>query len=232
MSFREFFTSESGAVATDWVVLTAGITGLGIATSGVVTGGIGDVSGDIAATLSGVEIMDAFPEPFEAVQLAATDFAGGLRGAWSGGLVGDAGGQLGELLMVGQGASLAELALDVPAGAAQAVFTFDLIGGDSIDREPATIMINDTPVSVATGDFGQISFANANVPGISVTTDVRSQGSQLGGNGTEGWNESITTVSITVDDPGDSVTLGVQSATDQAMSDEFYGIDNVVAEAR
>jgi hypothetical protein len=49
------------------------------------------------------------------------------------------------MLMVGPGGT-AELRLDVPPGANQAVFTFDLIGGDSLDSETATMMINGQPV--------------------------------------------------------------------------------------
>jgi hypothetical protein len=232
MSFRQFLACETGAVTTDWVVLTAGITGLGIAVATVVSDGVGDVSGDIATTLSDVEILSAFPEAFEAVQLAAMDFAGGLRGDWTGGALHDAGGEIGELLAVGGGTPSAELAISIPEGANQAVLTFDLIGGDSIDREPARIMINGTPVMVATGDFGSIAFDTPEVDNIRVETNVRTENVQLGGNMTDTWNESVTSVTITVDDPQSVVRLGIESDTNQSIGDEYYGIDNVVAEAR
>ena len=45
-----FTSSESGAVTVDWVVLTAALVGLGIATMTVVSSGVQDVSGDIEAT--------------------------------------------------------------------------------------------------------------------------------------------------------------------------------------
>jgi Flp pilus assembly pilin Flp len=133
-------------------------------------------------------------------------------------------------LMIGPG-GLAQLTLDVPQGAAQAVFTFDLIGGDSLDNETATVMINGQPVTIATGNHGSISFADAGVPGVTVETTIQSQGQQLGGSTNDPWRESVTTVSITVDNPGSSVTLGVASSADQPVNDEFFGIDNVNVDA-
>jgi hypothetical protein len=52
---------------------------------------------------------------FVAQILAANDFTGGAIGDWTGGIAADAGGVLGELLMIGPG-GLAELTLDVPQG--------------------------------------------------------------------------------------------------------------------
>jgi hypothetical protein len=48
---HEFLTSESGAVTVDWVVLTAAIVGLGLATMAVVSGGVEDLSRDIDSEL-------------------------------------------------------------------------------------------------------------------------------------------------------------------------------------
>ncbi|MDG4647712.1 hypothetical protein P6F26_04595 [Roseibacterium sp. SDUM158017] len=231
MGAASFIRSETGAVTVDWVVLAAGIAGLGLATMALVSSGIETLSGETNSALTGISISAAFPAAFEAVQLAASDFTAGLRGAWTGGTVADAGGAIGEVLKVGRG-DTAELTLTVPPGASQAVFTFDLIGGDSLDNESATIMINGTPVSVATGNFGSIAWNNVDVPGVTVETQVRSQGTQLGGSYEDGWNDSVTTVSIVVDNAGGDVTLGVLSDTNQALDDEFFGIDNVTAEAR
>lgn len=229
MVLRTFIRAEDGATTVDWVVLTAGVTGLGIAVMAVASGGLQDLSTDIETTLNDIEIIEEVTD-FVAAQLAANDFAGGALGGWSGGIAGDAGGSLGELLMVGPG-GLAELTLDVPDGANQAVFTFDLIGGDSLDNETATVMINGQPVTLATGNHGSISLATPDVPGISVTTNVQSQGQQLGGSQNNGWRESVTSISITVDDPGSSVTLGVSSNANQPINDEFFGIDNVTVDA-
>ncbi len=52
MQTDPFLTSESGAVTTDWVVLTAGIVGLGLATMGVVSGGVENLATDTASVLT------------------------------------------------------------------------------------------------------------------------------------------------------------------------------------
>lgn len=46
------FSSESGAVTVDWVVLTAGLVGLGLATLSVVSTGTQDVADDVEQQLS------------------------------------------------------------------------------------------------------------------------------------------------------------------------------------
>ncbi len=229
MPFATFIREEDGATTVDWVVLTAGITGLGIATMAVVSGGLQDLSVDIESTLAGIEIVEEVTE-FVASQLANNDFTAGLTGGWTGGIAGNVGGSLGELLMVGPG-GLAELSLSVPDGANQAVFSFDLIGGDSLDNEVATVMINGQPVTFATGTHGGISFNSPDIDGITVETTIQSQGQQLGGSMNDAWRESVTSVSITVDDPASTVTLGVSSNADQAVNDEFFGIDNVTVDA-
>jgi Flp pilus assembly pilin Flp len=52
MRVQSFLADESGAVAVDWVVLTAAVTGMGLATIAMTSGGLEDLSGDIRTTLS------------------------------------------------------------------------------------------------------------------------------------------------------------------------------------
>ncbi len=51
--FKNFRSSEDGAVTVDWVVLTAAIVGLGIAVIMAVGPGINSAASDIAAELQG-----------------------------------------------------------------------------------------------------------------------------------------------------------------------------------
>ena len=46
-----FARDEDGAVTVDWVVLTAAIVGLGVAVMTSVSGGVGDLAGDISGSL-------------------------------------------------------------------------------------------------------------------------------------------------------------------------------------
>ena len=51
-TLKNFRNDESGAVTVDWVVLTAAIVGLGIAVLTSVSGGVCEMSSDIADALS------------------------------------------------------------------------------------------------------------------------------------------------------------------------------------
>ena len=58
--FKRFAKDEDGAVTVDWVVLTAALVGLGIAVLAAVSGGLEDLSGDIATQLSDTDVNDGF----------------------------------------------------------------------------------------------------------------------------------------------------------------------------
>ncbi len=57
---KSFRKDEDGAVTVDWVVLTAAIVGLGIATLAAVSGGVKDLSGDISTQLATSQIKTTF----------------------------------------------------------------------------------------------------------------------------------------------------------------------------
>lgn len=57
MARTAFLSDESGAIAVDWVVMTAAVTGMGLAVVSITSGGVGNLSGDIRTAL--VEQMDA-----------------------------------------------------------------------------------------------------------------------------------------------------------------------------
>jgi hypothetical protein len=52
MATRDFLSSENAAITTDWVVAAAAVTAMGLATVSLVSGGMEDISGEIATTLS------------------------------------------------------------------------------------------------------------------------------------------------------------------------------------
>ena len=62
---------ESGATTVDWVVLTASVTGMGLATAATVSGGLEDLSGDIRAALTGYSIGSSFSGGMDAASTAA-----------------------------------------------------------------------------------------------------------------------------------------------------------------
>ena len=68
-----FFRDESGAVTVDWVVLSAGVVGLGLATLAVASGGVENLSGDIAQDLANVDVTAL---PFGGAVAALLDYSG------------------------------------------------------------------------------------------------------------------------------------------------------------
>ncbi|QXT39304.1 Flp family type IVb pilin [Gymnodinialimonas ceratoperidinii] len=59
---KNFAADESGAVTVDWVVLTAALVGLGLAVMAVVSGGVENLSTDIA---QGLADTDPLTDPFD-----------------------------------------------------------------------------------------------------------------------------------------------------------------------
>lgn len=149
MTKNSFWEDESGAIAVDWVVLTGSLVGLGVATMAVVSGGVEDLSRDIAGQLRSDD-WSMFNNGL--IELSNFDFSGGDAAGWIGGQVMDMGGQIGELLVIGPQAGAA-FSLEVPEGTEMAYMAFDLVAGDSLDNglrwgvDTATLMINNVPVA-------------------------------------------------------------------------------------
>ncbi len=61
-SVSQFALEDSGAITVDWVVLTAGLVGLGIATTAVVSGGAAEQSAAIDTQLSSDMISTSFED--------------------------------------------------------------------------------------------------------------------------------------------------------------------------
>ena len=70
--FTSFLTDEAGAITVDWVVLTAGVVGLALATLAVVSGGVENQSTDISQSLSNAH-PEENPFPTNTDASASTD---------------------------------------------------------------------------------------------------------------------------------------------------------------
>ena len=58
-AIKNFILAEDGAVTVDWVVLTAAIVGLGLAVMAVVSGGVENLSTDIAQELADTDPVNS-----------------------------------------------------------------------------------------------------------------------------------------------------------------------------
>lgn len=220
-----FVCDETGAITVDWVVLTAALVGLGLATAAVVSAGVENVSDETAAELADTPISTRFST---ARSLFDSDFSGGL-GSWLGGSAVSLAG-FGDVLRL-DGGETAELTLSVPPGAESAVIEFDLIAGDDLDGgDTATIMINGEAVSVYEDDHGNITVSGTAPDGVSVSVNHQNVNDPLGAGGH--GHDSVSTYTITVDNPGTSLTLGVNSGANGPTSEEFYALDNVNVTSR
>jgi hypothetical protein len=214
-----FIRDESGAITVDWVVMSAGIVGLGIAVTAVVSGGVENLSGDIRAELTEMDI----PNTFAGVSaLLSNDFSNGFGGFVGGTVAGIVG--FGDVLQLGPG-EMTQATFEVPEGASSATVTFDMLGIDDLSGEGASIMINGQEVALYADNHGTITTQDMGVSGITVSVDQQYSNDPVG-SGTHG-HDSRATYTITIDNPGDTVTFGVASETGQPISEEFYAIDDV-----
>lgn len=216
---RRFLADDAGAVTVDWVLLTAGMVGLGLATMAVVTGGIESLSGETSDQLSGTAIQTRFAA---SASLLSTDFSGGI-GEWVGGTVANLVG-FGEVLRIGPG-EVAQMSMSVPPGASSATITFDMLGIDDLSGDPATVYINGEAVALYADNHGSISTTDLGVTGVTVDVSQQYSNDPVGA-GSHG-HDSRATYTITVQDPGETLTFGVGSSSAQPISEEFYAIDDV-----
>lgn len=226
---REFWADESGAVTVDMTVLAAGVVGIGIATTAVISSGVESLSGDINAELTS-NSWNMFGNG--RVSLGSFDFSGGDATGWFGGSVRDMGGELGELMVLGPGEATGFL-VEVSEGALNAVMEFDLVAGDSLDNsaqwgtDTATISLNGVPVAIALASGNSMTFDIPQLDGTTVEATVEVAEVALGGNG--GWNDSVASVRVTVADPTSDIQFELQSNANQGIGDEFWGLDNFEA---
>jgi Flp pilus assembly pilin Flp len=221
-----FVTDERGAITVDWTVMTAAVAGLGLASMGVVSGGIENLSTDISNHLSSND-WNLFDNGL--IPVDSFNFTGGDMAGWIGGQVMDMGGQIGELLVLGPNQATGYL-MQVAEGTEQAIMQFDLIAGDSLDNsaqwgtDTATIMLNGVPVAIATDNHQTMTFDIPQVDGTTVEATVTVQNAHLGGS--SNWTDSAATVTVTVDQPTSDIQFALQSNSNQNINDEFWGIDN------
>lgn len=213
-----FAASESGAVTVDWVVLTGAVVGLGLSTMAVVSGGVESLANDTAQGIAGTSISTAFAG---AVELFNGDFSGGAGGFTGASVVNAAG--FGDILQIGQG-EMAELTMDVPPGSTSATIDFDLIAADDFDGDTATVWVNGQAVSFYTDNNGNISIGDGGVPGVTVSVNQQYTNENNGGGS---LGDSRASYSITVDNPGSSLTFGVSSNATAGTSNEYFALDDV-----
>ncbi|MEM9319195.1 MAG: hypothetical protein AAGA70_09335 [Pseudomonadota bacterium] len=219
IEYHPFLSDEAGAVTVDWGAVTAAVVGIGPATLGVVSSGVGRSANETAGRSADAPLELSF---FRSQALASFDVANGL-GGWNGGTAANLFGVRDVLQL--DGGETAQLQRSVPGGATEAPISFDLIADDNLDDDPAAVMNNGKVVSIYADDHGNVSVNGDAVDGISVSVDHQAINDPLGA-GSDG-RDSVSTFTITVNDPGSTLALGVSSGADEPKGSEFYAFDNV-----
>lgn len=227
-----YLADERGAVTVDFTVLTAATVGLGIAAYGVVSGGLGDLTGDIDATLRGY--LGGGRE------MLVLDFTGGL-GPFTGGTVRNVPG-FGEMLLLdgtnNRGGIGTEATLSLDPNSDYAVISFDLAFVDSWDNETGYVFLNGQAVALGTFTHmnhpqlrtGDVPPAMQDLGIVSVDFGEAEQlrGGYFTGSGGAAWSDYRQPVSMVVRTNGASeMKLGFGTNLNSSYTDESLGIDNL-----
>lgn len=225
--FRRFLRAESGAVTVDYVVLAAAVTGMALATSGVLTEGMSVLAANIDNELSG-EPVDAAPG-----LTYADGFDNGSMG-W-----GDASATeiRGLSYVLGpiagsQGVESVTRNFKIDPDAKVATFDFDILALDSLDNESGIVFIDGHEVGRVTSQHGLTTFTAASnlAVGISITGNIVDNSVDLGGMSTNAdWRDSRTNIKISVASPKQIIKFGFGSTANQPVSDESFALDNFKA---
>jgi hypothetical protein len=235
-----FAAGECGAIATEWVVVTAAVASLGIGVMAMTSTGLDSASGEIATTMEtapGAALFDAVGGTI----LAALDFADGL-GPFSGGEMRDVPG-FGPMLLLdrrdNRGGIGSSATFEIDPEAAYTVVTFDMAFIDSWDNETAQVYIDGQPV--LTGSFTHADhrrFGDANLPpqmtdlGVATVTFGEAsvgQGGYFQTGQPQAWLDHTQPVEIVIPTEGRSaIEIGFGTNLNSNHTDEALGIDNLV----
>jgi hypothetical protein len=144
--------------------MSAGIVGIGIAVTALVSGGVEDLAGD-TAELSGFDIRTPSPRRLRASVERLLRRASAVSSAARSPIVG-----FGEVLQLGPG-EMTQATFEVPEGATSATLTFDMLGIDDLSGEGASIMINGQEVALYADNHGTITTQDMGVSGITVSVE-------------------------------------------------------------
>ncbi|MFO7919882.1 MAG: hypothetical protein R6U99_03555 [Nioella sp.] len=222
---KKFILSESGAVTTDYVMLSASVVGMGIAVLNSTAAGVETLADDINTALTGQIVNTNF-----ARAAYFDDFESG-SGFWVGGRTDDSeeayGGILGPYGGTG-GAEVVTRTYDLMSDYDHAVVEFDFHAIDSWDNEDFIVFIDGTPVSShnfdwqSDGTTGGWTTTEAN---YSIAIEPSGPRQHSGYNSE--WTDQSYSVRVEVADPGPSMSVGFGSTLNQDIHDESWAVDNV-----
>lgn len=165
------------------------------------------------------------------VVVAQESFENGADG-WSLNSVG-VGSETGEYLGGFSQNDVVEKTFQIPDGAEQVDVSFEFLEIDSWDGEHFYVILNGRQVDL--GSFqGWSDEGSRNIDtgdGIQIQIDAARDITGIGSDGRHYVNDNSHRVNITIDGPGELLTIGFASGLDQSSSDEAFGIDDLLIES-
>ncbi len=242
-----FLKKEEGATSTDIMVLCAGCIGLAVAIVTPVASGLGILSTDINWALT-------CPNISEGCTLGTYNFENGDADGWEAANGADTGvtdpngfDEYGQMLgpygldsgIETDGSEQITQTYELPPGTEEATVTMDVLLVDSLDNydfhgveEGASFYIDNQLVATvhrSDPESNTYEWKIENVEGITVAFEEIAITETVGG--VEGWADSIYKVTITADDPGSEITVGMGVKCNSNAEDEAVGFDNITVEA-
>ena len=225
MLLQEFLRCESGAVTTDYVVLSAAMVGSGFAAINSTAVGVENIAGDIDAALRGQIVNTTF-----ARQSYFDDFENGA-GFWIGGSTDSSQDAFGGILGPYGGSNGDEVVtrtFDLLSGYEYAVVEFDMYAIDSWDNEEFIIFVDGNPVSAYNFNWQQDGVTGAwTTSNSDYNISITPNGSRSQQGYSDTWSDQSFSVSVQVANPGPSMSVGFGSTLNQSVGDESWGVDNL-----
>lgn len=222
---KSFIRSESGAVTTDYVVLSAGVVGVGISVLNSTSVGVENLADDINSALTGQIVNTSFAREsyFDTFDNGSGFWVGGN---WDdsqeayGGILGPYGGS--------EGAEVVTRTYDLMSGYDHAVIEFDLHAIDSWDNEDFIVFVNGTPISSHNFDWQQDGVTGTwTTSDSNYTVSIEPSGPREHTGYNDAWVDQSYDVRVEVTDPGRSMSVGFGSTLNQSVGDESWAVDNV-----
>lgn len=248
-AMTHFVRDQTGAVTADWVVMSAAVVGIGVASAGAVRVGTTALGADIEASLTGAAVASL--SWLSSRTVTQQSFADGNFDGWSVARAGSFGAWGAMLGPFGPETLNNPLTYDVelPDGMSNALVAFDLVIGDSWDGQGGTNpWVNELGDSLRLMVAGQVLTAESfvftsNHPGYTpgmfderratatvgdttfnmVLTPRDPPSTDVGGSG---WVDQRWNVQIEAVNAPQSFQLGFSSTANQTTGDESFGIQN------
>jgi hypothetical protein len=217
---RHFLSAQTGAVSVEYVLLTAGALGIGIAAATELRGGLSFLSGTVTDELSGTALSDGSPT------LAYSDGFGNGAPDWSGGEVVDYFGIGHALVPIAAGSPSVVRTFAMAPDVDGATISFDMLALDALDGESGTVFLGGQEIGRVTVTAGRPVVQTSGIEGIEIKARVIERETQLGGASIEnGAEDARIRFEISLSAPGETVEFGFGSDVDPGLSRGTIAID-------